>query len=306
MDSTPPTYGGFLNDAYENKRQSMKIKVIAPASGGGDDIKTLLTEATTKFAAQGIELIYRPDFLDSAELPFFASTKETRQKDFIESLTSSEYNVIWTLRGGYGSSGVYEECMDIKPEGKILIGFSDITVLHVLFNQHYNMPSIHGAGTTNFFQHKYDFSAFREILEGSAKKYEVTPFANTSHEPIEAKIMGGNLTVLTNLIGTKLHPNLNGKILLIEDVNEKGYHVHRHLMHLKQAGCLSGCTGILLGDFLLSDENIEPALAHFCNTEINIPCFKISGIGHGEINNPIVLGSNASLSNNILTIKSPF
>ena len=287
----------------ENK---LKIKVIAPASKT-EDIVSIIEKLKLKLHNEDIELIFDESIFGNDTLPFFANSKQRRGLDLLESIQAEDYKIIWAARGGYGSGGLIEQCLNIFPsKQKILIGFSDITALHLLFNQHYKMPTIHGPVITSFVKNDDNFNEFRSILSGLPQIYNLRPLFQEYSEEILGEIAGGNLTILTTLIGTKLSPILKDKILLLEDVNEKGYQVHRHLMHLKQSGSLNGVCAIIFGDFSLSDKNLHIAIEDFCRYEIDIPAFYVDSIGHGKINKPIVMGAMSQIVGNTIKVDSPF
>lgn len=104
---------------------------------------------------------------------------------------------------------------------------------------------------------------------------------------------------------TSLLPPNN--ILMFEDINEKGYAVHRNLVQLKNAGIFDSVEAIIFGDFINGDEHIEQSIKSFCLNHIpNIACYKAKGIGHCQINKPIILNHEVIISNDILSFTSPF
>ncbi len=289
-------------------QKNLKIKIIAPSSRAPDSEEILL-QGKQRFLDQNIDLIYSSNIFLNPELPFFAASYENRKTDLINAITSPNYDIIWAARGGYGAGNLIEDCLKINPSpnNKPIIGFSDTTALHILFNQYYKIPTIHGEGIYSFIKKNHEATLFKEILSGKSVKYELTPVAHVDcKREINAELTGGNLTIITTLIGTKLHPDFEGKILLLEDVNEKGYKIHRSLMQMKLSGVLDGISAIVFGDFLQGDEHMFQAIENFCETQINIPCFYIKNIGHGEKNLPIVFGSPARISSNMLEVTSPF
>jgi len=149
-----------------------------------------------------------------------------------------------------------------------------------------------------------------EVLGGKEMHFNLTSVnksAKSLNSILNGEIIGGNLSLICNMIGTKLHPDFSGKIVFVEDVNEKGYHVHRFLTHMKNAGLFQGVKAIIFGDFSNSDEHVQETIKQFSNQHIkNIPAFITSGIGHGKINYPVVIGGLGTIYQKILKIKSPF
>lgn len=277
------------------------ITIIAPASSC-KDANQKLQQAIELLQAKGLEVVVKEDILTENELPFFAAPRAIRLQGLREALLNPEVKIILTFRGGYGCTEIVFDCMNIKPVGqKILIGFSDITALHLLFNQHYNIASIHGAVLTSLFTEQVVDQIIAN-LNGKETKLALKPI-NAKTDKIKGKITGGNLTVFCNMLGTKLHPDTNGKILILEDVNEKSYQVHRHLVHLKNAGIFADVKAVIFGDFIKSNETLESAIDHFCFNHIeHIPTYRVTGIGHGEVNYPIVFGVDAIIESKQLTV----
>ena len=131
-----------------NKNQ---IFIIAPASSfrnknGDIDKETRLKrlqDTINFFEKNGFQCIYDEKIFVDNELKYFAAPKSERLRQLKSALLDPQVRIIFSLRGGYGSAEIAFDCLNITPSGpKILIGFSDITALHMLF-QHYNMPSIH-------------------------------------------------------------------------------------------------------------------------------------------------------------------
>ncbi len=289
-----------------NKNKDV-IAVIAPASmpiNGQQDVDNI----EQALSAENFKFIASKNILAGDCLKFFAASKKIRLKTFTEALLNEQVKIILQIRGGYGGVEFIFECLNVKPSGpKIFIGFSDGTALHFLFNQRYNMSSIHGNIVDK--ELKIDQNTIA-LLQGAESIFDLTPIneqAEKNSQILSGTSIGGNLTIVCNMIGTELSPHTKDKILIIEDVNEKGYHVHRHLMHLKNAGILAEIKAIVFGDFTDSDEHLEPAVYQFCAQHIShIPAYRTEGLGHGKINKPFTLGAEAIIKGNILEIDSPF
>lgn len=299
-----------MNKILINKEKDY-ISIIAPASSCGEaDIR--LQEAMDILNSQGFKVKVDKEIFASNSLAFFAASKDIRYKTFIEALTDPEVKIIWAFRGGYGCDEFVFDCLEIKPVGsKILIGFSDITSLHLLFNQYYHLPIIHGSVLSTLPCREKNIGDIFKILSGKDSKIALAPIDKFldkfSNKRIVGKTIGGNLTILTTMIGTKLQPDTRGKILIIEDIGEKGYRVHRYLMHMKNAGLLDEVAAVIFGDFVNSDDHLESAILYFCQNHIpNIPVYLATNIGHGAINYPIIMNTEAVIEDNLLSIDNPF
>ena len=237
---------------------------------------------------------------------FFASPLKT-QVEHIKKAFKSPTQTLWCLRGGYGSARLIPYLMKMKKPKtpKLLVGFSDITALHLFVTQRWGWPTLHGRVLTqmNSKRHK-DLAIYARLLRGEIKSLSyprLKPMNEAARrsKTLHGKVTGGNLRLLECSIGTAWELEARGKILFLEDIGERGYSIHRMLVHLTQSGLLEGVKAIVLGDF---SEGEEPdgkdrtweALQSFAN-EITIPVLKGMPCGHGEKNQPLPFNTKASL-----------
>jgi muramoyltetrapeptide carboxypeptidase len=296
------------------------IQIVAPASNLiYADKDSVLQQAVELLAMHGFKVKISPDILTKEPVLFYANTLKKRVEDFEQAMQDDEVKIIWCLRGGYGSAEVANSLLDIAMTApKILIGFSDITSLHVFFEKKFLMPSIHGNNINSLLKQKEGTSLLEEtqsinqiieLLSGKISTLPISPINSLAKnsQKIEGIITGGNLRVLTTLIGTPLTPNLDDKILILEDVSEAGYSIMRALMQLKHANLLAKTKAIIFGDFIKSDAYCNDVLQTFAD-EINIPVFRTKNFGHDEENTPITLGVNCIIETDkqVLSVYSPF
>jgi muramoyltetrapeptide carboxypeptidase LdcA involved in peptidoglycan recycling len=286
-----------------------KIAIVAPASACSE-VEEKFQQSVTLLESQGFSVTYGEELISPWDLPYFAASKDIRLKHLKDALLNPDVGIIWPFRGGYGCTEIVFDCLDFQVTSpKILIGFSDITTLHFLTFQHYNLPSVHGPVVTSLVGPQSGMMPYiMSVLKGQdmiISLSKLSPLASSGK--IEGKISGGNLTIACNMIGTKLNPDFDDKIIFLEDINEKGYHVHRNLVHLKNAGLFQRVRAVVFGDFTNSDEYLERSITSFCEQHIpHIPSYRADGIGHGSTNYPIVFGGEATIAKNRLTISSPF
>ncbi|PCJ29063.1 MAG: LD-carboxypeptidase [Rickettsiales bacterium] len=310
-------------------REKDKVAIIAPASGANDDDGVLDVEksmeklgvAMNLFQNAGFRCEYDDKIFAGDSLGYFAAPRAERLRQLKNALEDPEVKIISAFRGGYGCSEIVFDCLDVNPSGaKILIGFSDITVLHFLFNQHYNFPSIHTLVNDSY---KHMFGDVLSVLSGGDITLDLTPLNDAatsatdalvpstttaiSAPAISAEMLGGNMTLICSLLGTKLHPNISGKILFIEDVNEKGYRIHRSLMHMHNAGLFKEAAAVIFGDFTKADKHAEATLRVFSAEYLGgIAAYKTTGIGHGRVSHPITIGGSGKIEGNQLVVSSSF
>lgn len=279
-----------------------RVRIIAPASKRRSNSEAILQKGIELLEKSGFIVSVQENIFGEVSPNFYANTKDARLEGLRSAILDEEIDIIIAFRGGYGCGEIADECMDIKPAGdKILIGFSDLTYLHVLFNQYYKIPSIHGSVITSLVEkHPENIEEIKSILSGKEQSLALKPLNEAAGSDISGIITGGNLTIITTMIGTELQPNLEGKILLLEEVYEPGYRISRLFNHLEKAGMLEGLKGIILGDFTEGDEYTSESINSFVDSQNDLPIYSMDGIGHGDVNHPILLGKEAKIEDNIL------
>lgn len=293
-----------------DKKQD-RLAIIAPASGCKDEHGRMDKEKSFErlqatisfFEDYNFQCTYDKQILSGDKLEYFASSKAERIKQLKDAIEDPQVKIIFAFRGGYGCADIVFDCMDIVPSGpKILIGFSDITVLHLL-SQHYKFSSIHAVMDT---QKKQMLEELISVLDGGDVEIKLQSLTKVK-SMIVGEMVGGNLTVLCSMIGTKLSPVTKDKILFIEDVGERGYQIHRHLLHMYRAGLFDEVKAIVFGEFTNSDQDLEPTITSFVEEYLSdIPVYRSNEIGHGDINKPITIGAQGKIIDDCLTIISPF
>jgi muramoyltetrapeptide carboxypeptidase len=203
-------------------------------------------------------------------------------------------------RGAGQGSGIDDSApgAGIKP----LVGFSDITGLHLWLQQR-GIVSIHGPVVTQFG--RQDESARERLfglLESTAAAPPLTGTDTYVGGTVEGPLLGGNLSVLSRLLGTPFLPRLEGAVLLLEDLGERPYRLDRMWTHLALAGVFRKVRGIVLGSF----SGCEEREADYTSTDVlralaeetGLPCAAGFPIGHGEINEAVPLGVRVRLDAN--------
>jgi len=193
----------------------------------------------------------------------FAGTDESRVRSFFEYATDPSIDIVWSARGGYGASRMVPLLDQLtrekgKPKKKLLIGYSDVTVLHEYTRQRWGWSTLHApmpAGSSFPTLKESEWSNLLALVRGQKIDYPatdsaVTFLANKPAKPIQAPLIGGNLTLWNCLVGTKLPPTpAKNKILFLEDIGEQLYRIDRMMVQLSHSGALDGATAIVLGDF---------------------------------------------------------
>ena len=182
----------------------------------------------------------------------FAGTDAQRALDFQAALDDKSVKAIWCARGGYGTVRMVDKLSfsHFRKNPKWIIGFSDITVLH---NEIHNMgkESVHAMMPSTLDpennEQKKAIKSLKKTLFG--EKLEYKSFKSDFNKDGEGKgqLVGGNLSILYSLLGSKSSIKTDGKILFIEDLGEYAYHIDRMLQNLKRNGYFENCYGLIVG-----------------------------------------------------------
>lgn len=247
---------------------------------------------------------------------FSAHNLSTRLNNFKEAMLAPDSKALWCFRGGYGSTKLIPQLeeIDFSSVKKPIIGFSDITALHIYFSNKYNLQTIH-ARTLSEYLHKEvsqdEVNKLKNLLLGKNYGLQITALNNLAKTipQIRAKIIGGNLVLIECSLGTKWQINTKDKILVIEDAFERGYRIARSLEHLKQAGVFINAKAVIIGDIKCDPEpdgsfKCDQAITSFAQ-ELELPVYKTPNIGHGIVNNPLIFGKEYILTNNQQIILRP-
>lgn len=187
---------------------------------------------------------------------------------------------------------------DQRP-AKLVIGFSDITALHQ-WQQRDGFVSIHGPVLTQLARLGRPTSErlFR-LLESQSPSEPLQGTTTFGKGTAEGPLIGGNLSVFTRLLGTPFMPNLDGAILLLEDVGERPYRLDRMWTHLELAGVFRRISGVVLGSFTHCEEREESYTSQEVLRDLTVatglPCAAGFPIGHGDVNEPVPLGVRVRL-----------
>ncbi|VVC29094.1 LD-carboxypeptidase A, C-terminal domain,Peptidase family S66,Murein tetrapeptide [Cinara cedri] len=302
-------------------RKRSVVRVIAPSSID----KQSNVMAYRKFVCDslGMEAHISDSIFQEGADPFYANTDRFRANDLIDALTDDSA-VVWCALGGKGASRLIPY-LDALPadqkqkitdaRGKLFIGYSDITALHVYLHLVYGWQTIHGTMLKNIVDGTVDrrsVDALVALMTGRSARveYELQSIGGgADHErdgesaaplpssPIRSKVAGGNLTLVENSMGTAHSFSGDGKLVFLEDIGVQPYSLERSLDHLKAAGVFVGAAASVFGSFKNSDrpDLIALVLRRFAAT-VPFPVFCVRDIGHGYVNNPLPLNTNATVS----------
>jgi muramoyltetrapeptide carboxypeptidase len=185
---------------------------------------------------------------------YFSGSDEERLTDLQQMLDDEEVKAVLCARGGYGTGRIIEDIRfkKFRKNPKWIIGYSDITVLHLHLYSNYYISSLHSpmAAAFNDGGHSNPYVvSLKDVLEGKKIKYTCPPHDFNRRGEAEGELVGGNLALLAHLLGTGSDVKTKGRILFIEDVGEQLYNIDRMMHQLKRSGKLSKLSGLVVGIF---------------------------------------------------------
>lgn len=269
------------------------VRVVAPA---GPFDRPTFDRGLAVLAAQ-----YRVSFDEGifAQERYLAGPDARREKELTDALSAPDVRAVFAARGGYGAMRLLPRLGLRGVAPKLLVGFSDITALHLAL-QAQGWSSVHGPVLTQLGRASEAVAArLFDVLESSQAPGPLRGTECLVQGTAEGPLVGGNLSVLTRLLGTPYLPSLRGAVLFLEDVGERPYRLDRMWTHLRLAGVFSEIAGLALGTFTGCDEpdgglravEVLRTLA----AETGLPCSLGFPVGHQDENFAIPLGTRARL-----------
>lgn len=241
-----------------------------------------------------------------AEDQQFAGTDELRIADMHTLLQDQEVKAIICARGGYGTTRIIDQInwSLLKAQPKWICGFSDVTA--ILCHLHkLGLESMHTTMAALFDdqqpERKKSVESLLALLSGKPFTMEAPAHPFNHSGSAHGKIIGGNLSILSTLVGTASDPDYQGKILFIEDLDEYLYHIDRMMVQLKRCGKLEKLAGLVVGQ--MSDMNDNPIpfgktayeIIWEHMSEYNFPLAFGFPIGHEALNLAVPVGRRVQL-----------
>ncbi len=283
------------------------VDVIAPSF----NVPGVLEEvyAKTKAALESIGLIacIPDDLIDMGKDLFSTNSLEYRANHLVHALTNSQSKAVWALRGGYGAAKLIPFLEAIKPpsNAKLLLGFSDITALHLFLLKKWKWSCLHSPVLNQIITNKELLEPLKPILfEQKPIHYtQLMPLNKAALAPniIEAPITGGNASLVQTSLATSWQIETEDNIIFLEDVGERGYQIDRMLNHFLQAGIFNHAKAVIFGDFSDGSEkdgtNLVPATLRNFAQSLKLPVLSFPFIGHNiNCNLPLPLGIKCRLT----------
>lgn len=282
------------------------IAIVAPA-GILKGRKATIEKAEKLAESWGLKVVVGKNVFNQNN--HFAGTDSERCQDFQDALDNPNIKAIWAARGGYGSVRILDmlDFSTFKKHPKWIIGYSDITAFH---NHVHNLgfETIHGMMATSLEQKPEEIiktiASFKSALFGENVTYKITSSKYNrflKSKIIEGQLIGGNLAILTSMLGSKSQLNTKGKILFIEEIGEYKYSIDRMLQSLKRAGYFTKVHAVIVGDMSSIKKNstkwgssIEQLILEVVPADI--PVLFNFPAGHEADNRAMIFGRNIKLT----------
>ncbi|RCW76786.1 S66 peptidase family protein [Saliterribacillus persicus] len=282
-------------------KEGDRVAIIAPA---GPPDREKLIEGKRVLEKMGLEVsIGRYVFDGEGDL---AALDQKRVADLHEAFCDPSIRGIFCANGGFGSARIAPmiDYAKIQRNPKIFWGYSDITYLLNAIQNFSNLVTFHGpmiASDLHDEQRTVETeSSFFELFTKEDLNFDSSksPLIALAHGTGEGQLVGGNLTLLTNGLGTPFQINTDGNILLIEEVAEPAFRIDAMLTQLKQAGLFDNLEGLVIGTLQVEPDQypkIKKVLQDLF-AEAPFPVVENFPIGHCKPNYGVPLGVQAKLT----------
>lgn len=235
---------------------------------------------------------------------YLAGDDRARGDDLARMLADPEIDCVWFSRGGFGTARLLDRIpwKQLRRKPKTIVGYSDATALICAVAQRCGCTAIHGPMVSELGQRdRFHRPSLLKLLRGQAVERRIAARSVLAPGRVRARLVGGNLTVLTHLLGTPHFPQLAGRILFLEEVLEPVYRIDRMLTQWSQAGQLARPAGIVLGSFVAPprrrfppDRSLREVIRErFC--DLDIPVIADFPAGHRRGNWSIPVGGMAEI-----------
>lgn len=255
-----------------------------------------------KFTVEGMGLVPKVGRHVGNRYGYLAGTDEDRAADINAMFADQTVRAVFAVRGGWGCARLlpFLDWDTIRANPKLLIGFSDVTALHLAFADRAGFATIHAPNLASSWQRISWESLWRLAFAGDTPTF--APPGLTDPDPVaqdrwrtaairpgkaSGRLLGGNLSVLSALVGTPWLPDFDGAILFLEDVGEAEYRIDRMLSQLALAGVLGKVAGVVFGQCSRCSAGVPgyigfsiPQILEQYFGRLGVPAFRGANIGH--------------------------
>ncbi|MGC9331423.1 MAG: S66 peptidase family protein [Bacteroidales bacterium] len=273
-----------------------RIEIVSPA---GKIDPSLIDAAAKIIAAGGYRAIISPNAKGSFHT--YSGSDEERLADLQHALDNPEVKAVCCARGGYGTMRIVDTINFVAAveQKKWLIGFSDITALHVAAFNH-GLASLHSIMAKDLISGSSEaVNHFFAWLRGDNSGLQAPSHPLNRKGTATGTLLGGNLSILYALRGTAYDLDWNGAILFVEDVGEHLYHLDRIMQNLRLGGKLKNLAGLLVGQFTdMQDTEFGKSAYDIIAEAVSDYRYPVAfdmPFGHVPYSRSLLHGANASL-----------
>jgi muramoyltetrapeptide carboxypeptidase len=272
------------------------VGLIEPASFSDGEARI----DEVKYTVAGMGLVPKVAPHVGTRYGYLAGTDEERAADINAMFADRDVRAVFAVRGGWGSARLlpFLDWDVIRANPKLLVGSSDVTALHLAFAARAGFPSIHAPNAASSWARTSWESLWRLAFAGDTPVFGPLPgpdfvspnrlgFTTLRPGKARGRLLGGNLSVLTALVGTPWLPPFDGAILFLEDVGEAEYRIDRMLSQLALAGILGKVAGVVFGQCTRCTAEVAgysgftvPQLLQQYLSPLGVPAFGGANIGH--------------------------
>ena len=226
-----------------------------------------------------------------------------RATDFQEMIDNPKIKAIWAAKGGYGTVRIIDriDFTQFKKHPKWIIGFSDVTVLHSHINN-MNIETLHSiVAISAKTASAAAIESLRKALFGEKLQYKLASHPYNKTGKATGEIIGGNLSVLYSILGSKSEVDTKGKVLFIEDLDEYLYHIDRMMMNLKRNGYFDEIKALVIGGMTDMNDNDIPwgkdalQIIQDVLKDYKFPIIYNFPAGHSKDNRAMIFGKTVSI-----------
>ena len=303
----------------DSLRPGDTIMFVAPA---GDLQEERIRQAKSRLEARGFKVVMRQDLFDKEG--YLAGTDKRRAKELMQAFLDPDVKAVFSGRGGYGTMRILDrlDYKKIRAHPKILVGFSDITGLHLALNRQAGIVTFHSP--TSFWRLDSETEGMRPFTQEYLLRAVIDDGAATNDgytieipedapRPValgrgtaRGRLAGGNLSMISALEGTPFSVDTRDAILLLEDTREAPYRIDRMLKQLELAGKLETLRGAVLGQFTRNYDREEDQMTADPRFTVDgvlrqyfeplgIPVLMNYPVGHSPYNATLPLGAQVEI-----------
>ena len=286
------------------------IIILAPAGILKLNRKPVVLQAKKLAESWGLKVILGKNMFKNGN--HFAGTDSERCDDFQKALNNPNIKAIWAARGGYGSVRILDKLNFTKfqQNPKWIVGYSDITAFH---NHIHNLgvETLHAMMATSLEEKPEDIvetiASFKKALFGETLNYTIAAAMQNrtfNTKAINGQLVGGNLAILSSMLGSESQLNTANKILFIEEIGEYKYAIDRMLQSLKRANYFTKVNAVVIGNMSLIKKNSTKwgsTIKQLILAAIpaDIPVIFNFPAGHEPDNRALIFGRNITIKTDV-------